>query len=135
MGRGGAKVTFGRGLTGAMVVRHINPVRSPSGLLVHALLAMAIAGCAPLPTAGDLRVPNTCSFPPDTQLAFAAQSTLYRLGLAVPEQLDEAGHIYVTAERIVLYDEPPARRWCFVRADRSGMEGTVPDDWMPPRSP
>ena len=111
---------------------------TPWRLSAVALLAFS-AGCAllaPEPSFGE--APAGCNFPPDTELAFAGESTLAELGLD-GDHPDRRPRFYVTASRIdhegiadVRF--PPGRRFCaFAGAGGAGFTGPVPDDWQPPQ--
>jgi Tol biopolymer transport system component len=90
--------------------------------------------------------PVDCNFPPNTLLAFAGISSLRELGLPEPPPggsiaSDQRGHIYVTADRVQLFEDRAYRYYCFVVGTPSrgpipgvGVVGfdKVPDTWEPP---
>jgi hypothetical protein len=118
----------------------------PSAILRRTAVTTIIgaAGCAavfPLPEA-----PGDCQFPPGTAIGFAADASLVDVGLAEepvgrplgggpPDELLR-GRVYVTADEVVLWNEPPPSRYfCLIPPDDAGFRsivGVVPPGWSEP---
>jgi hypothetical protein len=99
---------------------------------------LSLAGCELLdePRRSLGAAPPDCHFPANVEIGFAAQSSLAELRLSNDRGDELRGHIYVTAHKIVMWNEPPPQRYfCFIAppdADFKSVIGLVPAGWAPP---
>ena len=95
-----------------------------------ALLGGIVAACGALQQGSA--APEECRWPPDTELAFAGESSLNALGIG--SDIIGPGRdrmwIYVTVDPL----DEGFREFCAVRPD-STLGGSVPDEWQPPLLP